>query len=66
MDFLPLDYKFQNNYEIEGYIDETEFSNVYLVSTFNKKYVFIIDIILSYARIYIINARIYIIKFYKN
>ena len=39
MDFLPLDYKFQNNYEIEGYIDETEFSNVYLVSTFNKKYV---------------------------
>lgn len=37
MDFLPLDYKFQNNYEIEGYIDETEFSNVYLVSTFNKK-----------------------------
>ena len=36
MDFLPLDYKFQNNYEIEGYIDETEFSNVYLVSTFNK------------------------------
>ena len=39
MDFLPLDYKFQNNYEIKGYIDETEFSNVYLVSTFNKKYV---------------------------
>ena len=39
MDFLPLDYKFQNYYEIEGYIDETEFSNVYLVSTFNKKYV---------------------------
>lgn len=39
MDFLPLDYKFQNNYEIEGYIDETEFSNVYLVSTFSKKYV---------------------------
>ena len=39
MDFLPLDYKFQNKYEIKGYIDETEFSNVYLVSTFNKKYV---------------------------
>lgn len=39
MDFLPLNYKFQNNYEIKGYIDETEFSNVYLVSKFNKKYV---------------------------
>ena len=39
MDFLPLDYKFQNNYEIKGYVDETEFSKVYLVSTFNKKYV---------------------------
>ena len=35
MNYLPINYKLKNKYEIKQVIAESDFSNVYL--TFNKK-----------------------------